>query len=150
MIDTSAWDNAEAYLLKECYLLAIQFAQPDTAKDILRDRCDKIDVPQSDIPVRGDAASKETEMKIISDVLYDLTLEGFTASENKKSPCVQKIKSLPKSAEKEFMLALLALREGRDETQRIKALDHISAALNDSLDNPRYIALANILREAGK
>lgn len=52
------------------------------------------------------------------------------------------------SAEKEYILALLALRNGTNETQRFKALKHIRTALSDSPNDPRYIALAAVLQDA--
>lgn len=150
MSNVNTWDSIEAFQLKECYDLATQFEKLDTAKDVLRERSKKIDIPKNYVPVQADAAYEETEMQIISEAIYGLTLEGFAASENTGFKYAHKINNLPSSAEKEFVMALLALRNGTNETQRLDALRHISVALSYSPNDPRYIALANVLQDVDK
>lgn len=150
MTDVNAWDNIEAYQLKECYDLAAQFEKLDTARDVLRKKSKRIDIPENYIPLQADAAYHETEMQIVSEALYRLSLEGFAASENTRFEYAHKINNLPSSGEKEYVLAVLALRNGTDETQRIEALRHISVALGYSPNDPRYIALASVLQDADK
>lgn len=144
------WDSIEAFQLKECYDLATQFETHDTAKDVLREKSKKIDMPKNYVPVQADATYQETDMQIISEAIYGLTLEGFAASENTGFRYAYKINNLPNSAEKEYVLALLALRNGTSETQRLEALRHVSAALDYSPNDPRYIALASVLQDADK
>lgn len=150
MADVNTWDSMEAFQLKECYDLAAQFEKLDTARGVLREKSRRLGIPKDYVPVQADAAYQETEMQIVSEVLYGLTLEGFAASDNTGFRYSHKIGSLPSSAEKEYILALLALRSGTNETQRLEALRHISIALRDSPNDPRYIALACILRDADK
>lgn len=150
MSNVNVWDSMEAFQLKECYDLAVQFEKLDTAKDILREKSKKINIPRNYIPPQADAAYEETEMQIVSEAMYGLSLEGFAVSENTGFKYAHKINSLSDSAEKEYVLALLALRTGTTETQRLKALRHISAALSYSPDDPRYIALANVLQDIDK
>lgn len=150
MTDANTWDSIEAFQLKECYDLATQFEKLDTAKDVLRERSKKIDIPKNYVPVQADAAYEETEMQIVSEAIYGLTLEGFAASENTGFKYAHKINNLPSSAEKEFVMALLALRNGTNETQRLDALRHISVALSYSPNDPRYIALVNVLQDIDK
>lgn len=147
MSNVNAWDSIEAFQLKECYDLAAQFEKLDTAKDVLREKSKKIDIPNNYVPVQADAAYKETEMQIVSEIIYGLTLEGFAASENTSFKYAHKIYNLPNSAEKEYVLALLALRDGTNETQRLDALRHISMALSYSRNDPRYNALASVLQD---
>ena len=116
--------------MKECYDLATQFEKLDTARDVLREKSKKIDIPRNYIPVQADATYQETEMQIVSEAIYGLSLEGFAASENTGFKYAHKINNLPSSAEKEYVLALLALRNGTNETQRLDALRHISVALS--------------------
>lgn len=146
----NTWDSIEAFQLKECYDLAARFENLDTAREVLREKSKKIDIPQNYIPVQADASYQETEMQIVSEVIYGLTLEGFAASDNTGSRYAYKIDSLPGSAEKEYVLALLSLRDGTNETQRLNALRHISAALSYSPNDPRYIALASVLQDVDK
>lgn len=150
MTNVNMWDSIEAFQLKECYDLAAQFERLDIARDVLREKSKKIDIPKNYIPVQADATYTETEMQIISEALYGLSLEGFAASENSGFRYAHKINSLPSSAEKEYVLALLALRNGTNETQRLDALRHISVALDYSPNDPRYIALASVLQDVDK
>lgn len=142
-------DSLEVFQLKECYELAAQFEKIDTAKEVLREKSKKLDISMNYSPVQTDAVYQETEMQIVSEALYGLSLEGFSVSEKTTFKYAHKINNLPNSAEKEFVLALLSLRNGTNETQRLDALRHISAALNFSPNDPRFNALANILQEAG-
>lgn len=142
-------DSLEAFQLKECYELASQFEKLDTAKEVLREKSKKLDIPMNYSPVQTDAVYQETEMQIVSEALYQLSLEGFSASEKSTFKNAHKINSLPNSAEKEYVLALLSLRNGTNESQRLDALRHISVALSFSPNDPRFITLASVLQEAG-
>ena len=134
MSNVNTWDSIEAFLLKECYDLATQFEKLDTARDVLREKSKKIGIPKNYIPVQADATYQETDMQIVS--------------ENIEFKYAYKINNLPVSAEKEYVFALLALRNGTNETQRLDALRHISVALSYSPYDPRYIALASVLQES--
>lgn len=144
------WDSIEAFQLKECYELAAQHETNDTAKSVLREKAKKIDIPKDYVPVQTDAAYQETPMQIVSEALFELSLEGFAASENSGFKYSHRINSIPSSAEKEFILALLSLRNGTNETHRIEALGHISSALSYSPNDPRFITLARVLQDTDK
>lgn len=150
MINDNSWDNIEAFQLKECYELAAQYETLDSAKIILREKSKRIAIPKDYLPIQEDATYEETEMQIVSEALYGLTLEGFAASENTEFRYAHKINNLQNSAEKEYLLALLALRNGTNETQRLKALQHIMVAHSYSPNDPRYIALAHVLQDVDK
>ena len=143
-------DSLEAFQLKECYELSTQFEKLGLAKEILRRKSKQIDIPINHSPVQVDASYQESEMQIVSEAIYGLSLEGFSTSDNTSFKYAYKVDNLPSSAEKEFVLALIALRRGTNETQRLDALRHISVALSYSPNDPRYIALANILHQAEK
>lgn len=144
------WDSIEAFQLKECYELAAQYETNDAAQSVLREKAKKIDIPMNYVPVQADASYQESTMQIVSEAMYGLSLEGFSASENSGFKYSHKINSLPGSGEKEFVLALLSLRNGTNETHRIEALGHISSALGYSPNDPRYITLARVLQDADK
>ncbi len=146
MTDVNNWDNIEEFLLKECYDLASQYEKHDGARDILREKSKQIKIPNDYVPVQEDAVYRETEMQIVTEAIYGLTLEGFAASDNSVFRYAHKINNLPSSAEKEYILALLALRGGTNETHRLEALKHITIALGYSPDDPRYLALASVLQ----
>lgn len=149
MADAIPMDSLEAFQLKECYELAAQFEPLDTARSVLREKSKKLDIPMNYAPVQTDAAYPETEMQIVSEAIYALTLEGFSDFGTDAFPYMHKIESLPDSGEKEFVSALVALRYGTGQTARIYALMHIQAALRFSPNDPRYLALADVLQEAG-
>jgi hypothetical protein len=146
MVNSSSHDSREAFQLKECYELAIQHERLDMAKEVLRDKSKNQDIPLIIPPIQTDAAFPESEMQIVSEALYELTQEGLAVQEKKDLKYAHRITNLPASAEKEFVLALLSLRNGTNETYRLDALKHISTALYFSPDDPRFVAFADILR----
>lgn len=150
MISTDFEDNIEAFQLKECYDIALRFEQNDIARSIITEKFKGIDIPRNYIPVQLESTHKETEMQVISEILYELSLEGLASPENRPLKSAHKINSLPSSGEKEYILALLALRSGTNESQRIDALRHITAALSYSPNDPRYVTFACVLKDIDK
>lgn len=150
MAGANIWDSLEAFQLKECYDLAARFETLDTARAVLREKSKGIDIPQNYVPVQADVSYPETEMQIASEIIYALTLEDFAASDRTGFKYSHKMNDLADSGEKEFILALLSLRDGTNVTQRIDAMRHIRAALKHSPDDPRYITLAEILQDVDK
>ena len=149
MADINAWDNIEAFQLKECYDLAAQCVKIDVARDVLRDRSRKIDLPPNYVPMHSDMSLPDSSMQVLTQAVRSLAMEGFAVSDGSRVGDYYKVHSLPDSAEKAFVQALLALREGTNETQRLQALNRLSVALSFSHNDPRYIALVEILNSAG-
>lgn len=147
MSDFNNWDSTEMFLLKECYDLAERYAMLGGAKDVLRGKSGQIDLPENYVPAQTDAAYPESDMQVISEAMFGLTLQGYAAS-GEDPNYSHRVSSLPPSAEKEYFLALMALRNGMNESQRTEALRHLSLALAESPNDPRYIALRYILVEA--
>lgn len=136
---------ANASLFKECYDLAAQYEQLDAAKNILRDKSKKIRIADGYDSVQTQS-SAESDMQILSEALYELALEGYAASDSNRSDRnISRVSSLPDSGEKEYLLALISLRNRTDETARNEALNHISRALAYSPNDPRYFYLSQIL-----
>lgn len=96
------------------------------------------------LPSEGREAAG-SPMQLASEALLALTQDGYTASGDAGYLAEQWVSMLPDSAEKEYLLALLALREGRAESQRIEAMRHISRAMDLSPGDPRYLTLAEVL-----
>lgn len=144
------WDSPEVFQLKECYDLAARFAKLDTVREVLREKSKKIDQSANSVPTPDNSTCPRSEMQPLSRAVYALTLEGFAANDNGRFVYEPIMASLPDSAEKEFVLALLSLRDGTDETHRLEAIKHIRAANSLAPNDPRYIALANILFEADR
>lgn len=150
MSDINNGDCNEMIQLKECYELAMQYEKLDIVRDVLREKAKKINIPENYVSMQEGLNYHESNMQIISDALYELSLEGLTASVNQEFDHLHKINNLPSSAEKEYFLTLLALRNGTNETQRLEAVNHIRIALKYEPDDPRYLTLFSILQEADK
>lgn len=149
MAEKISWDSLEAFQLKECYDLAARFEKLDQARALLWERGKRIDIPKNYTPIRADAAYPESEGQTVSEATYQLVQDG-RAVDTSSFACSHKVAQLPESGEKEYLLALIALRGGRNETQRLETARHIGAALSYSPNDPRYITLAAILQEAGR
>ncbi len=146
-MEKKTWSSLELFQLKECYELAVLYTNDEMAKNILREKAKSIGIPKDYIPAQDDATYQESEMQIMSDVMYELALEGNTSPANTSFKYKNKVESLSDSGEKEYILALLSLRNGTVESNRIEALGHLTAALSHTPNDPRMIALARILEE---
>lgn len=147
MKDINNCDILTSFQLKECYELAAQYETLDVVKDILREKAKKINISQDYMLVKV-TRHHESEMQIISEAMERIISGNVAAYGNKEPEYLHKVNTLPGSAEKEYLLALSALRYGGSGTQRLEAMRHISEALNYSPNDPRYTALARILQEA--
>ena len=144
------WDSAEAFLLNECYTLSSTIVNDNETQKLLREKADKINVPSEYIPLFSDASYTESEMQILTKAIKSLAEEGHISSSKDDSQTYFKVSQLHESAEKEYVLALLSLRNATNETQRLAALQHLSVALSYSPDDPRYITLSQIIKEASE
>ena len=146
MKDTNKWDNIESFLLKECYTLAVQYEENGAARNILRARGKKISIPDGYVPDGNNITLPTSTQQTVSNIIYALTMEG-TGTTTDSFSAQHEISSIPNCGDKEYLLAIMALRSGRSETQRLEALRHVSLALSYSPNDPRYITLAEILQQ---
>ena len=147
MKDTNKWDNIESFLLKECYTLAAQYEANGAARNILRSRGNKISIPDGYIPDGSNITLPTSTQQTVSNIIYALTMEGAAGTTSDSFKAQHELSSMPDCEDKEYLLAIMALRNGRSETQRLEALKHVRLALSYSPDDPRYIALAKILQQ---
>lgn len=147
MKDSNKWDNMESFLLKECYTLAAQYESNAAARDILRSRGRKISIPDGYIPDGSNITLPNSTQQAVSNVIYALTMEGAAGTASDSFREQHEISAMPNCGDKEYLLAILALRNGRNETQRLEAMRHVSLALSYSPNDPRYITLAEILQQ---
>lgn len=147
MKDANKWDNIESFLLKECYTLAAQYEANGAAHDILRSRGRKISIPDGYIPNGSNITLPDSTQRAVSNIIYTLTMEGATDTTSDSFRAQNEVSSMPNCGDKEYLLAVLALRSGRSETHRLEALRHVSLALSYSPNDPRYITLAEILQQ---
>ena len=133
-------------ILKELYALSEQYEESDLARDILRTKEKKIRPTEDSPSVCGSDADPATDMQYFSMVISALSMEGFAASSSRSA--LIPVDHMSDGPEKEYLLALLALRNGKNETQRLEALRHVSAALASAPNDPRFQALAVVLRQA--
>ena len=150
MDNFNKWDNMGSFLLKECYALAAQYEANGAARDILRSRGRKISLPDGYIPDGGDITPPTSVQQTVSNIVYALTMEGASGTTFDSFRAPDEVSSLPDCGDKEYLWAIMTLRNGRSEAQRITALNHVGFALSYSLDDPRYIALAEILQQIDK
>lgn len=142
-------DSVGILQLKECYGLAAQCVKSDAARKMLTERAERINVPSpGQVPVQAGDSHYKSEMQVISKAMHELSVEGFTDAVYYEISNIDEINALPGFAEKYFLLAILALRSGSGVRQRMEALVHITTAVRYSPNDPRYIALANILQTA--
>jgi len=149
MAERNNWDSPQAFLLSECYELALRYESSDTARDVLRIKSKKTGYPSGYVPSWGEPVFPESPGHIISSCVSELTAEVPGTTRRLSSSAALKVSKLPPGAEKEYTLALIALSAGTSQTQRAEALRHLSAALSYAPNDPRCIALANVLQEAG-
>lgn len=147
MDNSMKWSSTEKANLKECYDLALQFEKMDIAKDVLREKAKKLGAAGSYASLHTGDLCPESEMQVLSEAVYGLALETLESSPRSDFRDGYKVNGLPDSAEKEYVLALLSLRDGMDVSQRLEAVGHIRAALRYTDNDPRYRALASILEE---
>lgn len=147
MKDSNKWDNIESFLLKECYTLAAQYEANGAARDILRSRGRKITIPDGYIPDGCNITLPTSTQQAVSNIIYALTMEGAVGTTSDSFQAQHEISSMPNCGDKEYLLAIMALRNGRSETQRLEALRHVSLALSYSRNDPRYITLVEILQQ---
>ena len=146
-MDNISWESIDPCLLRECYDLAAQYETLDTAKAVLLEKSKRVAISDIDEMMREDRFYHESPMQIVSDIINGLTQEKAETNENNRYKYFRLTNKLPNSPEKEYIFALLSLWGESSERQRIETLEHISAALAGSPDDPRYIALAKILQE---
>ncbi len=141
-------DSMEACLLKECYELAALAARSEDTGMLLKAKAEGVDIADNYIPqVQGDTCPS-TEMQVSSTILESLSNDiGRGGSPAKDLEMTQ---GLPPSGEKEFLLALIALRSGTDATHKLDAISHITEAQRYTPDDPRYIALSMLIAEGAE
>lgn len=144
MKDSNKWDNIESSLLKECYTIAAQYETNSGARDILRSRGRKITIPDGYVPDGNNLTRPYSTQQAVSNVIYALTMEG-TGMASDSFSLQHELSVMPKCGDREYLLALMELRNGKSTSERLEALRHISLALSYSPNDPRYIALAEIL-----
>lgn len=145
MPKANKWDNGKGLLLEECHSLAARYETNAAAREILYARARKISFSPGYTPDADGIAPPDSIQQTAANVLYALTMDGDPASGAMLGQAEQELSSLEDCGEKEYLLALLALRRGRSETQRLEALRHIREAQQYSNSDPRYLALVDIL-----
>lgn len=163
-------EDRRLLLLRECYELAADAAGTEEEREILRERaagCTGVAggavclaepgepgaaclAEQGEPGVTGadalqpDAGFSERLMRAV--VSLSLTAEGYESAVD-PGKVNGALAALPDSAEKEYLLALAALRGDRGNAARVAAVRHISRALAFAPGDPRCQALAEVLAE---
>ena len=136
------------FLLRECYELALNTEKIDIAREVLTEKIIKTGIPDGYIPGHTESTKPESEMEVLSEVLYSLALEQFGDPETGTFTQEYKLNGLHDSGEKRYLQALLSLRSGTGVAQRTEAIKHLTEALRQSPANPVFIALSKVLQDA--
>lgn len=147
MKDLEKWDSSGAFLLKECYMFAAQYESNNAARDILYARGRKIVVPDRSVLDENHITIPYSTQRAVSNVFHALTKEGTPGKISAEFGLQDEISSMPNCGDKEYLLAILALRNGRGKAEQIEALRHIGAALSYSPNDPRYFTMAKVLQQ---
>ena len=134
-------------LLKSCYSLALDCKLPVASKEIIEK---KIQGLSDNIPVFENDSLPASEMQTFSELLYSLTLEKNNSNYSSISFMINLPDSEEYSGERSFLQALLALRTSANQNQRNIARRYIQNALQEVPNDPRYVALAEILLSVDK
>lgn len=129
--------------LLECYRLAAAAVPSEEARELICARLEQMKEPS--FASRGGSRGK-TIRQSMSEILCAFTLEA-EGEQGEVFPLQRQVNELPEGAEKEYFLALLALRKGRDMSRRREARRHITSALALAGGDPRYRILAEVLEE---
>lgn len=140
-------NNAGLYQLKECYEMSVLYSSDEVAKSVLREKAKTIDIPKTDFPIQNHAVYEEMEKNTFLNAFYELSLVGNAGSIGNLYSKLNTSDSFTDSGEKELILAILSLRKGTKETNRIEAIGHLSAAHALAPNDPRITSLINILEE---
>lgn len=143
-VNNSIKDHAS--LLKECYELAEQIVSTDEAREVIRSRKRKV-IASKDFKLASDNINYPNSFQqIVSSITSALAREGAAVAARESFSFQSELNALPDSADKEYLLALFSLRNGTNETQQVDALRHITVAISRSPNDPRYLALAEVLQ----
>ncbi|MBE5838437.1 hypothetical protein [Butyrivibrio sp.] len=143
MFDEKSMNNSNLDMLKECYELAVLNADNEIAKNVIRQKIKAIEILDSPVAAVEMTSYSKHESQIVTDAIFELSSDSSEISTVSRI-----VENLPESGEKEYLLALIALRKGTGESNRIEAVRHISLAHSYAPNDPRIIALARILEEA--
>ena len=130
-------------ILKECYLLSEKNVKSEVAKDLIHSRLVSSEKIKSKNPIDEKPFSNE---EIFNNVLLALSDEAIDSTSNDVFPKLAEVNAMMESAEKNYILALLALRSGMNDKGRIAAIDYLIKAHDDSPNDPRIRTLMLILQ----
>lgn len=143
-------NDLKDFLLKECYDIAERYEPMEIPKMILREKSKNIDIEKDFLPPGSPLDSNNSYMQRVSEITYALSMEALNSAISGDFPLIHMLNSIPDCAEKYYIYALLELRKGTNEDQRTSALDYLISALDEEPNDPRFLALAQIIRESYK
>lgn len=133
----------ESFLLNECYELSIQNEVVDISKELLRTKKRKLNFQIKHLP--GDNSVSSEGMVFASNIYMELAYENLYNTDNSQLKSLNDISEIRKKSEREYILALLALRRNMSETGISEAISHLSIAYQETPNDPRIKTLMQIL-----
>ena len=129
-------------ILEECYSISERYASED-AKELLHERLINSRKVKQQNPINEIPFSNEV---VFNDALLLLASEPIGAKSAGMFPNQMELDKMSDCAEKNYLLALLALRSGMDDEGRISAMNYLNKAHDYSPNDPRIRILESILQ----
>lgn len=130
-------------ILEECYSISERNVRSEIAKDLIHSRLVKSKKVTQNNPIAGKPFSNE---EAFADALLALSNETINETSSSVFSKQAEVNAMVESAEKNYLLALLALRSGMNDEGRIAAIEYLLKAHNDSPNDPRIRTLMLILQ----
>ena len=144
------YTDADKVILKECYTLAESFTSLAEEKSVISAKSRALGVSREQMDVFADTAYENTEMAIISGIIDGLSRQALDdRTAGGQAGMEYELGNMPEGPEREYVYALLALRYDRGNQARADALRHLTTALSYDSNDPRYLALLEVLDQAG-
>ena len=130
-------------ILEECYSISEQNVSSEIAKDLIHSRLVKSKTTTQNNPIAEKPFSNE---EVFGDALLALSNETINEVSGNVFSKQADVNAMQESAEKNYLLALLALRSGMNDEGKVSAIEYLLKAHNDSPNDPRIRTLMLILQ----
>ena len=130
-------------IIEECYSLSIKSVNNEIAKNLISDRLRNSKKIEKNIQYQSKPDSVQEKFTL---ALLELSSESIGGSPSGFFSKQSDVNDMEECAEKNYLLALLALRSEMNEEGRIQAGKYLDRALAQSPNDPRIRTLALILQ----
>lgn len=128
--------------LEECYYISEKYVKGKYSKEVIKTRLKRI--KELNISNPHQSRPKSPEETFTKSLVY-LAKEGLNSSPKSVFELQSEINEMSDCAEKNYLLALLELRAGRNDSGCANANKYLTKAISQSPNDPRIRMLATIL-----